>query len=110
MIIYAALIAALLDSMKEPVLFADTEHKIRYMNKAAIAHYPEGESLIGRSLLDCHNESSQQIIIETLAALKGGEEERLITQNENHSVYMRAVRDSEGSLLGYYERYEPIVK
>jgi DUF438 domain-containing protein len=106
----AALIAALLDSVKEPVLFADSEHKIRYMNKAAIAYYPEGESLIGRSLLDCHNESSQQIIVETLAALKGGDEEGLITQNEKHSVYMRAVRDSEGRLLGYYERYEPFVK
>ena len=39
----ATWMAAILDSLKDPVLFADTEHVTRYMNKAAIAHYEEGE-------------------------------------------------------------------
>lgn len=101
------LMAAILDSLKAPLLFADTEHMIRYMNKAAIAYYSEGESLIGRSLLDCHNEQSQQQIIEILAAMQAGEEERLITDDEEHRIYMRAVRGADGQVLGYYERYEP---
>jgi PAS domain-containing protein len=104
------LMAAILDSLKDLLLFADTEHIIRYMNKAAIAYYSEGESLIGRSLLDCHNEQSQQQIIEILAAMQAGEEERLITDNEEHRIYMRAVRGADGQLLGYYERYEPPAK
>ena len=104
------LMAAILDSLKDPLLFADTEHTIRYMNRAAIAHYDEGESLIGRSLLDCHNEQSQQKIIEILAAMQAGEEERLITDNEKHRIYMRAVRGADGQVLGYYERYEPPAK
>jgi len=104
------LMAAILDSLKDPLLFADTEHIIRYMNKAAIAYYSEGESLIGRSLLDCHNEQSQQQIIEILAAMQAGEEERLITDNEKHRIYMRAVRGVDGQVLGYYERYEPPAK
>ncbi len=108
--INATLMAAILDSLKDPVLFADTEHIIRYMNKAAIAHYSEGESLIGRSLLDCHNEQSQQQIIEILAAMQAGEEERLITDSEEHRIYMRAVRGAGGQVLGYYERYEPPAK
>jgi DUF438 domain-containing protein len=103
----ATLIAAILDSLKDPILFADTGHITRYMNKAAIAHYEGGASLIGRSLLECHNERSQALMIEILAAMHAGEEERLITDNEEHRVYMRAVRDAEGRLLGYYERYEP---
>ena len=103
----AALMAAILDSLKDPLLLADTEHVIRYMNRAAIAYYSEGESLIGRSLLDCHNEQSQQQIIEILAAMQAGEEERLITDNEKHRIYMRAVRGADGQVLGYYERYEP---
>ncbi|UCD75567.1 MAG: PAS domain-containing protein [Phycisphaerales bacterium] len=102
--------AAILDSMKNPVLFADTEHVIRYMNKAAIAHYDDGEALIGRSLLVCHNEQSQKLIHEISAAMRDGEEERLITDNEKHRIYMRAVRDGRGELIGYYERYEPPVK
>ena len=103
----ASLMAAILDSLKDPILFADTEHVTRYMNKAAIAHYDEGESLIGRSLLDCHNERSQQMMIEILAEMHEGLEERLITDNEKHRIFMRAVRDTDGQVLGYYERYEP---
>jgi len=36
-----------------------------------------------------------------------GLEERLITDNEEHRIYMRMVRDADGKVLGYYERYEP---
>ncbi len=103
----AGIMAALLDSLKDPVLFADRGHTILYMNRAAVSHYKEGESLVGRSLFDCHNEKSRETIIEVLAAMEAGEEERLITDNDKHRIFMRAVRDKEGRLLGYYERYEP---
>jgi hypothetical protein len=106
----ADLMAAFLNSLKDPFLFADTRHKIVYMNRAAIRHYDGGDKLIGTSILDCHNEQSQKMIIEILAAMMAGEDERLITDNEKHRIYMRAVRDAEGNLLGYYERYEPPVK
>ena len=102
-----SLMAAIMDSLKNPVLFADTEHVTRYMNKAAIAHYEEGTNLIGRSVLDCHNDSSQQMMVEILAEMHDGLEERLITDNEEWRIYMRSVRDNDGKLLGYYERYEP---
>ncbi|MCL7452626.1 MAG: PAS domain-containing protein [Anaerolineae bacterium] len=104
------ILAAILDSLKDPVLFADTAHVTRYMNRAAVAYYKEGETLIGRSLLDCHNERSQQMMIDILAEMQAeGLEERLITDNEKHRIYMRAVRDLAGQVLGYYERYEPPV-
>jgi hypothetical protein len=106
----ADLMAAFLNSLKNPFLFADTRHRIVYMNRAAINHYKDGEKLIGTSLLDCHNEQSRKMIVEILAAMEAGEDERLITDNEKHRIYMRAVRDAEGNLLGYYERYEPPVK
>lgn len=100
------LLRAILDSLDTPILVADTGHIIRYMNRAAVAHYPGGESLLGRSLLDCHNPHSQEIILKVLEDLRAGVEERLISENEQRRVYMRAVRDPEGRLLGYYERYE----
>ncbi len=31
----------------------------------------------------------------------------MITDDEKHRIYMRAVRNEQGELLGYYERYEP---
>ncbi len=101
-----ALLRAILDSLDTPILFADTDHVIRYMNRAAAAHYSGGTALLGRSLLECHNPRSREIILEILGELEAGAEERLISENEQRRVYMRAVRDTEGRLLGYYERYE----
>ncbi len=104
----APFLAAVLDSLKDPILVADPQHITRYMNKAAIAYYEEGANLIGRSLLDCHNEQSQQMMIDILAAMQAdGLEEQLITDDEKHRIYMRAVRDADGQVVGYYERYEP---
>ncbi|NIM95867.1 MAG: PAS domain-containing protein [Anaerolineales bacterium] len=106
-----SILAAILDSVKDPILFADTEHVVRYMNKAAIGHYEGGEKLMGSSLLDCHNDQSRKVMREVLAAMVSeGIDERLISEEDEQWIYMRAVRDDGGSVLGYYERYEPIIK
>ncbi len=102
----ATLLAQVLDSFTDPVLVADTGHTVVYMNSAAAAHYSEGEALMGTSLLDCHNEHSQNVMIAVLAALQAGEEERLISDDDKRCIYMRAVRDGRGEVVGYYERYE----
>ena len=106
----AKLMVAILDSLKDPLLFADTEHVVQYMNKAAVAHYEQGEKLLGSSLLDCHNERSQQQMIEILAEMHQGLDERLITDTKKERIFMRVVRDEIGRVLGYYERYEPPTK
>lgn len=102
------LMFAMLDSLKEPFTFVDTDHIIRYMNPAALALYEKGASLLGTNVLDCHNQQSNKIILEIFAAMQKGLEERLISEDEKQRIYMRSVRDKEGTLLGYYERYEPI--
>lgn len=101
------LLRALMDSLKDPFLFADRDHVIRYMNAAARSHYEQGEALLGTSVLDCHNEESQRLMLEIFAEMEQGLTERLITDNEKYRIYMRAVRSADGTLLGYYERYEP---
>lgn len=97
----------LLDSLAHAFVFVDRDHVIRYMNHPAAEHHDEGLSLIGRSIFDCHNEDSCRVIREVFEALDAGEDERLITDDEKHRIYMRAVRDPNGRLIGYYERYEP---
>ena len=69
-----------------------------------------GTALLGRSLLDCHNAESGRQIKDILVAMQAGEDERLITDNEKHRIFMRAVRGKDGEVLGYYERYEPPVR
>ena len=102
----ATVMTAILDSLADPLLFADTDHVIRYMNKAAEQHYDLGTALVGTSLLDCHNDRSRITIAEVLAAFHSGCEERLISENNERRIYMRAVRDIHGAVVGYYERYE----
>ena len=104
------LLEIFLDSLKNPFMFVDTEHVIRYMNKAAINNYKRGTAHLGESIFACHNKNSCRIIREVFAEMQKGLEERLITDNDRFRIYMRAVRDGSGKLLGYYERYEPPVK
>ncbi len=94
-----------LNSLIDPYVFVDTDHKIRFMN--SVAEERHSEKLLGTSIFDCHNDQSNQTIREIFAEMQGGLEEKLITDDEKHRIYMRAVRNEQGELLGYYERYEP---
>jgi len=98
---------SLLNSIKDPILFADTDHIVQYMNNEGKEYYEEGENLLRSDLLECHNEESQKIMIEILAELEMGLQEKMITDNKKYRIFMRAVRDKKGNLLGYFERYEP---
>ncbi len=97
----------LMDSLKDPFVFCDASHLIRYMNRAAVEHYAGRPASVGRSIFECHNEESNERIREVCALLIDGADEVLITDDDRHRVYMRAVRDGSGEFVGYYERYEP---
>jgi DUF438 domain-containing protein len=101
------LLSRILDSWNKSVVFVDNDHIIRYMNKPAEKHYARWGNVIGKSLFECHNESSQATIKDAYARLKDGCEEVLIVNNRKQRVYIRGVRDTDGNLLGYYERYDP---
>ncbi len=101
-----ALLEAFVDSIGHPFLFVDNDHVIRYISRPGIEHYGSGEELLGKSIFDCHNQRSCEVIREVHAALQAGEEERMITDSGKHRIWMRAVRSRDGSLLGYFERYE----
>jgi hypothetical protein len=103
------LLEIFLDSLKDPFMFVDTKHVIRYMNKAAITAFKKGTGHLGESIFACHNDNSCRIIREVFVEMQEGLEEQLITDNEKFRIFMRAVRGSSGELLGYYERYEPPV-
>jgi DUF438 domain-containing protein len=98
---------AILDSLVEEIVFVDTEHIIRYMNPAGKKHYASRGGAVGKSLFACHNEQSVTRIKDLFDELKAGTEEVLYIDTKQHRVYMRAVRDQSGNLVGYYERYAP---
>jgi DUF438 domain-containing protein len=100
-------LSILLDNMKEVVVFADTNHIIQYMNASAIERYKKygGKALIGQSLLNCHKPQSNKVIE---AVLNQMQNEGLIAkkthESEDMTLFMRAVKDKKGKLLGYYEQ------
>jgi transcriptional regulator with PAS, ATPase and Fis domain len=54
------------------VIVSDASGTIIYMNEKAISNYEKegGRNLIGRNLMDCHNESSWQKILEIMTTHK----------------------------------------
>ena len=59
---------AVLDADRAAVVLCSLDHTIIYMNPAACERYAKwgGEKLLGRSLLDCHNEHSRKMIVKIL--------------------------------------------
>jgi DUF438 domain-containing protein len=103
------LLTLILDSWNKPVVFVDSEHIIQYMNQPAKINYAKWGDVTGKSIFDCHNKDSCRIIKEIYIQLENGAEEIMFKDSIKHRVYIRAVRDENGNLIGYYERYEPPV-
>ena len=103
---------ALLDTVRNPIVFVDNEHIIRYLNKSAKNRYYEKRGysdLIGKSLFDCHNKDSEKLTKEIHARLLDGEDEVFLkVSDDNEAITVVSVRDSDGSMIGYYERFEKL--
>lgn len=103
---------SVLDQDTAPVVLCDLEHTIIYMNRAAIKRYEKrgGSALIGKSLLNCHNNESREIINKVIDWFSQSKENNIIYEykntEENKDVYMVALRDDSGQLIGYYEKHE----
>ena len=103
-----ALFESVLAADTAPVVLCDTASVIVYMNPAAVARY-HGD-LTGKSLKACHNGAANEKIDRVLAYFaKSPDNNRVYTfrnDKENKDVYMIALRDGEGKLIGYYEKHE----
>lgn len=108
----SSLFKAVLDADSMPVVLCDLEHTIVYMNPCAIERYAKrgGAALVGRSLLDCHNERSNILIKKVVEWFGESPEHNKVytfyNEKEDKDVYMIALRDDSGSLIGYYEKHE----
>lgn len=103
---------SIIDEDKCPVVICDLNHRIIYMNPAACENYSKygGASLLGKNLLDCHNSNSNEMILKTLEWFKMNPSNNRIyisyNEKKNKDVYMIALRDEQGELIGYYEKHE----
>lgn len=103
---------ALAEADNTPVVICDLDHIIVYLNKAAINRYEKwgGIKLLGNSLLNCHNQASNEKIKRVIEWFMASEENNRVftfhNDKENKDVYMIALRDENRKLIGYYEKHE----
>lgn len=103
---------SIVDSDIAPVVICNVDHTIIYMNPAAAERYAKrgGYELIGKSLLNCHNDESNIKIKEVVVWFNQSKDNNRIftfhNTKENKDVYMIALRDESGELIGYYEKHE----
>lgn len=103
---------SVLEQDRSAVVLCDLDHTIIYMNPAAGERYAKygGMALLGKSLLDCHGPQSNEMIKKVVSWFSQSREHNLIytsrNDKENKDVYMVALRDEEGRLIGYYEKHE----
>ena len=101
---------AILDSIPYRIVFVDTDHIIRFLNKEARHHYYDvrgyGE-LVGKSIFECHSEKSREMLIAAVEKLRNhGNEIYLGVSVYNERKYINRVRNEKGELIGYFERFE----
>lgn len=103
---------SVLEQDSAPVVLCDLNHTILYMNPSAVRQYAAsgGAAMIGTSLLLCHNAKTCETIRRVLAWFAESRTHNIIfefrNERENKDVYMVALRDEEGQLIGYYEKHE----
>lgn len=105
------ILKGILDSYPYPIVFVDTEYIIRYMNRYARYHYYEERGyrdLIGKSLFLCHGtEHARERIERGFEKMKQNGKEIFVGVNvRNQRIYMQPVRDQNGELIGFFERFE----
>lgn len=102
------LFKSIIDTDSAPVVICDMESVIVYMNPSAVKEYHC--DLTGRSLKDCHSAASNEKIDKVLKWFALSKENNTVytyhSEKENKDVYMIALRDSDGTLIGYYEKHE----
>ena len=103
---------SIIDQDREAVVICDLNHTILYMNPAAVVDYGKygGAALLGKSLLACHNPHSVEAIRKVVDwfASDAGHNIVYTYYNPKHvrDVYMVALRDEDGTLIGYYEKHD----
>lgn len=99
---------SIIDGDSAPVVICDLEHTVVYMNPASIARYHT--DITGKSIKSCHNAESNAKIDRVVAWFKESKENNIVytyhSEKENKDVYMVALRGSNGTLIGYYEKHE----
>lgn len=103
---------SVIENDKAPVVICDLNDIILYMNPSAEKRYEKrgGANLLGKSLLNCHNEQSNEIIKKVKSWFNEDKNNNILyaynLTDINEDVYIVALRNDKRELIGYYEKHE----
>lgn len=101
------LLLSVMEQDNAPVVICDTESVIVYMNSAAKKRYHT--DLTGKSLKACHPPQANAAIERVLDWFRKSPDHNQVytfrNDKEDKDVYMIALRDASGNLIGYYEKH-----
>lgn len=90
------------------IVICNLDHNVIYLNKRAREAY--GDSILNKSIFDCHNPKSQELIVKVVDWFKKSKDNNIVhtfyNPKHNKDVYMVALRDENDELIGYYEKHE----
>ena len=99
---------SILEQDKAPVVVCNTESTVIYMNPSAISKYHR--DLTGKNLKNCHPAEANEKIDKVLEWFEKSPNNNMVytyrNDKENKDVYMVALRNTDGALIGYYEKHE----
>ena len=102
------LFKSILDRDRAPIVVCDMQSVVVYMNPSAVAR--DKRDLTGKNLRDCHPAYANEKIARVLEWFAKSRENNIVytyrNDEENKDVYMVALRDDGGNLIGYYEKHE----
>lgn len=98
---------SVIDADKAPVVICDLEHTVLYMNPSAVVHAKT--DITGKNIKSCHNADSCEKIDRVVDWFKKSKDNNTVyishKEKDNRDVYMVALRDEKGELIGYYEKH-----
>ncbi len=101
---------SIIDRDRCAVVICNLEHTVIYLNPAAAESYKKHGNLLGKSIFDCHNSDSCEKIRKVVRWFSESCDNNLVytfhNEKQNKDVYMVALRDENGKLIGYYEKHE----
>ena len=102
------LFKSVIDADIAPIVICSIDSVVVYMNPAAVKRYHR--DITGLSIKACHNSDSNDKIDRVLEWFKKSTDNNIVytsrNDKENKDVYMVALRDGTGTLIGYYEKHE----
>ncbi len=102
------LFKSIIDADTQPVVVCDIDSTVVYMNPASIKKYRV--DIVGKSIKCCHNSDSNDKIDRVIEWFSKSKDNNIVhtfyDEKKNKDVYMVALRDDGGELIGYYEKHE----